>query len=180
VTACAIGPNSDVIVSASEDQTLRVWNARTGHMQRTLEGHTGHVLDCAISPSGEYVLSCSRDQTVKLWALKSGKCLATLHLDAAVNAVAIHPDNRQIVAGGSRGMYFLQVMLPEPPPAQPAKDTTAQVKKVEQPASPEPAPKDAKPGPAAGADKPAKPAQPTDAPIAVTPPVAASVEIARG
>ncbi|MCC7205982.1 MAG: TIR domain-containing protein [Anaerolineae bacterium] len=136
VTACAIGPHSDVIVSASEDQTLRVWNAKTGHMQRVLEGHAGHVLGCAISPSGDYVLSCSRDQTVKLWALKSGKCLATLHLDAAVNVLAIHPDNRSIVAGGSRGMYFLQIMLPDTPaaPAPAAMSATQETKQVDPPA----------------------------------------------
>lgn len=36
--------NSENIVSGSWDNTIKVWNARTGVLKSTLEGHDGRVL----------------------------------------------------------------------------------------------------------------------------------------
>ena len=57
VYGCAISPAGDTIVSASDDKTLKVWDARTGEERRTLRGHTDEVHGCAISPSGDYIVS---------------------------------------------------------------------------------------------------------------------------
>ena len=40
VRGCAISPAGDYIVSASLDETLKVWDARTGEERRMLRGHT--------------------------------------------------------------------------------------------------------------------------------------------
>ena len=50
VTACALSPDGRLIVSASFDRTLRVWDAASGQTLRTLEGHTNYVNSCAFSP----------------------------------------------------------------------------------------------------------------------------------
>ena len=59
VWGCAISPAGDTIVSASDDGTLKVWDAHTGEERRTLRGHTGMVRGCAISPAGDYIVSAS-------------------------------------------------------------------------------------------------------------------------
>ena len=43
VWGCAVDPQGRWIVSASKDETLRVWDAETGAMLRQLEGHTKTV-----------------------------------------------------------------------------------------------------------------------------------------
>ncbi|MDQ3775824.1 MAG: pentapeptide repeat-containing protein, partial [Pseudomonadota bacterium] len=63
VLACAYSPDGRNIVSASRDQTLRVWDAQTGEPLLTLMGHTGPVSDCAYSPDGRHLASASFDQT---------------------------------------------------------------------------------------------------------------------
>ena len=40
VTSCAVSPAGTWLVSASADRTLKVWDASTGHVHRTLQGHT--------------------------------------------------------------------------------------------------------------------------------------------
>ena len=47
VWGCAVDPQGRWIVSASSDNTLRVWEAETGALLRVLEGHTGTVFGCA-------------------------------------------------------------------------------------------------------------------------------------
>jgi hypothetical protein len=72
VNGCAISPAGDYIVSASDDQTLKVWDARSGQEQRPLHGHTGWVTGCAISPVGDVVVSAAEDYTLKVWDARSG------------------------------------------------------------------------------------------------------------
>ena len=95
-------------MSASEDQTLKVWDARTGEERRTLRGHTIGVNGCAISPAGDYIVSASSDQTLKVWDARTGACLSTLYVNGPLNACAFYPDGEHIVAAGDGGVYFLR------------------------------------------------------------------------
>ena len=104
VNGCAISPAGDYIVSASGDQTLKVWDARTGEERRTLCGHTGYVNGCAISPSGDYIVSASADQTLKMWDAHSGEERRTLHgHTSVVNGCAISPAGDSIVSASDDG-----------------------------------------------------------------------------
>ena len=67
VHACAFSPDGHFIVSASGDETLRVWDAATGQSLRTLQGHTGPVSSCAFSPDGHFIFSAGEDRIVQLW-----------------------------------------------------------------------------------------------------------------
>ena len=78
----------DFAVSASDDQTLKVWNWQTGEELRTLKGHTGAVNSVALS-SG-FAVSASDDQTLKVWNWQTGEELRTLKgHTGAVNSVAL-------------------------------------------------------------------------------------------
>ena len=60
VTGCAVSPDGAFIVSASGDNTLKVWDARSGEARLTLQGHTAGVTGCAVSPDGALIVSASR------------------------------------------------------------------------------------------------------------------------
>jgi len=59
--------NGERLAPAGDDQTVKVWDARTGQETLTLKGHTGFVLCVAFSPDGQRLASTSYDQTVKVW-----------------------------------------------------------------------------------------------------------------
>ncbi len=59
-------PDGQRIVTASFDNTLRLWDAKTGKSLRTMEGHTRIVLAVA----GSQIASGSDDNTIKLWETK--------------------------------------------------------------------------------------------------------------
>ena len=67
VTSAAFSPGGENIVSASWDNTVRVWSAETGELLQTLEGHTNAVTSAAFSPGGENIVSTSADETLRLW-----------------------------------------------------------------------------------------------------------------
>ncbi|HET7502486.1 MAG TPA: AAA family ATPase, partial [Kofleriaceae bacterium] len=78
VTACAVTPDGRNVVSASADETLKVWELASGRVVATLECHTSGVLACAVTPDGRHVISASADETLKVWELASGRAVATL------------------------------------------------------------------------------------------------------
>jgi WD40 repeat protein len=92
VRGCAISPAGDYIVSASRDQTLKVWDAHTGEELRTLRGHTSEVHGCAISPLGDIIISASDDNTLKVWDAHTGEERLTLRGHTSeVHGCAISP-----------------------------------------------------------------------------------------
>jgi WD40 repeat protein len=60
-------PDGKRIVSGSEDNTLKVWDAATGQETLTLTGHMGEVTSVAFSPDGTRIVSGSWDKTLKVW-----------------------------------------------------------------------------------------------------------------
>ena len=102
VTACTVTPDGRRVVSASDDETLKVWDLDSGRVLATLEGHTNTVTACAVTPDGRRVISASDDQTLKVWDLATGSLLATFHGHLSrVNAYAVTPDSRRVISGSS-------------------------------------------------------------------------------
>jgi WD40 repeat protein len=88
------------IVSGSDDQITRIWDANTGAVLQTLQGHAGAVLSVICSPDDASIVSASTDQTIRVWDASTGAVLHTLegHTDY-VRSVAFSPDGTRIVSG---------------------------------------------------------------------------------
>ncbi len=67
VSGCALSADGRLALSASDDQTLRLWDTETGEARAVLEGHTDLVWGCALSADGRLALSASGDKTLRLW-----------------------------------------------------------------------------------------------------------------
>lgn len=92
-------PDGEYIASASDDQTVQVWNASTGLSLFTYRGHSEPVNSVAWSPNGRYIASASNDRTVQIWEASSGTPLSTCHGHTqGVNSVAWSPDGKYIAS----------------------------------------------------------------------------------
>jgi len=67
--------SGDHILSAGNDQTLRLWDTGSGRCLRVLEGHTHQIFKLAWGVHSNLALSGSADSTVRLWDLNKGHCL---------------------------------------------------------------------------------------------------------
>jgi WD40 repeat protein len=59
--------NGKYIASCSADETVRIWDAKTGNPVDVLLGHKGRVLSVDFSPDGTHVVSGGVDGTVRIW-----------------------------------------------------------------------------------------------------------------
>jgi hypothetical protein len=99
VDGCAVSPDGTWIVSASRDNTLKIWDAQTGQVRLTLRGHTTSVNSCAVSHDGVWIVSASSDNTLKVWDAQTGQVRLTLHGHAkGVIGCAVSPDGAWIVS----------------------------------------------------------------------------------
>ena len=100
VTGVAFSPDSQKVVTVSNDQTAKLWTIQ-GKLLRTFVGHEGNIYSVSFSPDGQTVATASKDETIKLWNLQ-GQVLHTFtgHQDS-VYSVTFSPDG-QYLASSSR------------------------------------------------------------------------------
>lgn len=73
-------PDGKWIATASDDQTIRLWDARNGQPSTTLTGHTARVTQIAFSPDGQRLVSGADDNSIRRWNVADGRQEQTLSL----------------------------------------------------------------------------------------------------
>jgi WD40 repeat protein len=97
--AVEFSPDGTLLVTAGADRTVKLWNARTGDLVRSLKGHTEDVWTARFSPDGKQVASGDRDAQVRLWNVETGE---TVHVlgghNGAIAALAFSADGRRLAS----------------------------------------------------------------------------------
>jgi WD40 repeat protein len=105
-----LAPDGKIAISASRDNTLKIWDTETGTEVRTLSGHTDSVYAVDLAPDGKIAISASGDNTLKIWDLLSGKEIASFSGEGGFKGCAISPDGRTVVGGDESGrVHFLRL-----------------------------------------------------------------------
>jgi WD40 repeat protein len=126
VNRAVFSPDGSRIVTASFDNTARLWDAATGAALATLSGHTDRVYSAAFSPDGSRVVTASADHTARVWDATTGAALATLagHAGQVVDAAFSADGSRVVTASLDRSA---RVWLLDPVIAIPADQRRAYV-----------------------------------------------------
>jgi WD40 repeat protein len=100
VTSLALTADGNVLVTGSEDGTVRVWDPWVGKELAVLTGHEGPVRSVAIKDDGRWVLSAGSDRTVRLWDAAGKEEVAAFRKHASpVVAAAFLANGTQTVSG---------------------------------------------------------------------------------
>lgn len=73
VKCISVNADGSLIVSGSDDMTVRVWKIRDGEWKSiALKGHTREVYFVWLSLNGMQIVSGYYDRTVRIWKMKDG------------------------------------------------------------------------------------------------------------
>ena len=95
-------------MTASYDNTGRLWDVLTGEPIGTSFEHDGPLEDAAFSPVRSLVVTGGHDGIARIWDIGRVKPAREPFRDSApVNAVAITPDGTRVVFAGTNGVLEL-------------------------------------------------------------------------
>ena len=97
VGAVAVSPDGRIVATASNDKSVRIWEA-TSSQQPVVLKHQDLVSAIAFSPDGRFVATASFDRTARVWDTTSGQERGFNH-DGVVRAVGFSPDGLALATG---------------------------------------------------------------------------------
>ncbi len=99
INSIALAPNREILVSASNARTIRLWDLNTGRDLSVIEGHTDLVKDLCYSPDGSILASISQDNSVRFWRCEDWTMVALIRatqVASTSHGLAFHPKSSSI------------------------------------------------------------------------------------
>ncbi len=96
-THVAFSADGAKLLSCGQDNTVRIWDVKTGRLAQTLVGPDGNKVitaTCAM-PDGKRILAATGAGTLCLWTTADGKLVASTRAsDKALHGLALSPDGK--------------------------------------------------------------------------------------
>ncbi|KAH9499388.1 Pre-mRNA-processing factor 19 [Bulinus truncatus] len=90
-------PEEELVITASPDNTIRVWGITTASCGQIIRAHDAPVTGISLHATGDYLLSCSTDMHWAFSDIRTGRILTKIvgksdQITSALTCAQFHPD----------------------------------------------------------------------------------------
>ncbi|KAI1270694.1 WD40 repeat-like protein [Xylariaceae sp. FL1019] len=112
ITGVAFHCEGKWMVTSSEDGTVKIWETRSGTIQRSYN-HGIAANDVVIHPNQGEIISCDRGGSVRVWDLAENNCSHQMipEEDVSVSSVTVASDGSLLCAANNAGNVFVWQLL---------------------------------------------------------------------
>ncbi|MEI6428623.1 MAG: hypothetical protein WCO45_09600 [Pseudanabaena sp. ELA607] len=102
IVSCDLNADGNIILSAYNNELLRIRNLREESLLEVETGHTNEIVKCVISHNGLIAISSSKDGILKIWNAVTGKCIRTLVIDSDLHHCVLSNDGQFVLYSQTR------------------------------------------------------------------------------
>lgn len=112
VLALSFWPDGKRLLSAGVDQSLQLWSAETGKLERSMDNHLHAINDLAVRPKADeaapvMAATVGEDRTLRLWQPATGRLVRFTKLESVPRAVIWSPSGDRLMTGCNDGRVLL-------------------------------------------------------------------------
>lgn len=102
LVSCDLNEDGSIILSAYENEILRVRNLREKSLVDIKTGHTDKIVKCVISHNALIAVSSSKDGTLKIYDAVTGNCIRILQIDSNLHHCVLSNDGQLVLYSQAR------------------------------------------------------------------------------
>lgn len=94
------GSDTNLLVSGSFDETVKLWDIRTAQCVSTIPAHSDPVTGVSFNRDGTTIASSSHDGLIRIWDVSTGECLKTIYAtgNPPVSSIRYTPNSKFLLA----------------------------------------------------------------------------------
>ncbi len=90
------------VIPVVDSHTVVLWNAQTGSVIFTFEGHSDSIRQVGFTPGNRHIFSASEDGSVRVWDIDSQEEISQVPYSAdRLSVIALSPDGDKFLAAGT-------------------------------------------------------------------------------
>lgn len=108
VSSVDMSNDMKTIISGSRDKSIKIWDAQTGDLRKTINDHNVRVYDIEFNPDNSQFAACIGDSTISFWDSQTFNLIKALkNSNGNSRSISYHSSGKYIASAGPGSVIYI-------------------------------------------------------------------------